>query len=440
MALSKQLQTTLRQFHLDNPDATWDELRDHLRYIAEDILATPTEWERMDSMGLVYSEVEDDLYRIAVTTALTRAQAQAVTLGRQIMMAAQERVIGDPRQLVDLIGKINEGLGYDSKPHASLPLSVAAHSPSTARSAPKRQPPLTFAYLADLYMKEQEANLQPITMRTVRSACKALSEGFGLLDLRNHTRADMVSLREALRVDRKPSTVNALLTRMSSVLGWGVNNGYLERTFDKKLKIAKGAESSREAFTQQQVADLMRYASTLPEDSWERWALSLGVVTGARINEIRQLSPSDVRQIGEIWVIDINSDGAKDLKNKHSARLVPLIDKAYGFDLTAFHRYVSGVSPGEALFPATRIYMGQALGKRLRAALKIKAGGSLTFHSLRHSLASLLKEHEVSLGTAQAILGHSSQSITFDHYGAGQRVGVEKLADALRRVLPIAPK
>lgn len=429
MALSKQLQTTLRQFHLDNPNATWEQLRDRLRDIAEGILATPTEWEHMDSMGLVYSDVQEDLYRIAVTSALTHAQAQAVTLGRQIMLAAQERVWGDPRQLVSLIDGLNGA--------ASAPLSVgpmASHTSQVSHLASPVQPPVTFAYLADLYMKEQAANLSPITLQGVRSNCKTIADILGPLDLRKHTRADLLKLRSALQVDRRVSTVNNILTRLSTVLTWGENNGYLERTFDKKLKITKGADSSREAFTPDQMAKLMFHANDLPGTSWERWMLGLGAITGARLNEIRQLRKADIRQVGTVWVIDINADDCKDMKNKHSKRLVPLIDGAYGFDLTRFIAFVEA-SPAEGdLFTTSRSYTGQALNGIIRSVLKTKAGGALSFHSFRHSMASLLKEHEVPLGTAQAILGHSSQSITFDLYGGGQRVGVEKLANALRSV------
>lgn len=431
MALSKQLQTTLRTFHLDNPDATWDQLRDHLREIAENILATPTEWERMDSMALVYSDVQDDLHRIAVTSALTFAQAQAITLGQQIMLAAQERVMGDPRQLVGLIGQMN-GVQAAHAPGLVPPsLSVG---PTSSISA-KRPPRITFGELADLYMNEQEGSLREITLRGVRSGCKTIAEVLGQLDLQNHTRKDLLALRAALLEDRKPSTVNSLLTRLSTVLTWGVNNGYLEKAWDKKLKVTKGAESSREAFTPAQVAQLMAYANGLPVSSWERWAVSLGAITGARINEIRQLLKQDVRQVGDIWVIDINGEVEKDLKNKHSARLVPLIDGAYGFSLADFLSFVESMPDGAPLFKVSRTYAGQLLGVTIRKVLKFKAGGALTFHSFRHSLASLFKEHDVSLGLAQAILGHSAQSITFDHYGGGQRVGVEKLADALRGVL-----
>lgn len=70
--------------------------------------------------------------------------------------------------------------------------------------------------------------------------------------------------------------------------------------------------------------------------------LSLGAITGGRLNEISQLTVGDVQTLSSgITVIHINELGdGKSIKNKRSERLVPLTDGAYGFDLTAFLRYV----------------------------------------------------------------------------------------------------
>jgi len=81
MKTSKLLQATLRRFHLDNPEATWDELREKLKEFAEDILATPTEWERLDDQALMYADWQSDLHAITRTEALTTAQTKAAILG-----------------------------------------------------------------------------------------------------------------------------------------------------------------------------------------------------------------------------------------------------------------------------------------------------------------------------------------------------------------------
>ncbi|WP_314388477.1 tyrosine-type recombinase/integrase [Pseudomonas brenneri] len=48
----------------------------------------------------------------------------------------------------------------------------------------------------------------------------------------------------------------------------------------------------------------------------------------------------------------------------------------------------------------------------------------MTFHSLRHALASLMQVKGVPTVHAQAVMGHASGTITFDTYGSGVPVGV----------------
>ena len=106
MTTSKQLLSTLRAFHLDKPDATWDELRDHLRSIAEDTLATSTDWEELDAVGMAYSDIRGDLQRIA-RTSLTPPQAKAVEMGKRIMWESERRLEGHPKGLADIIDELN---------------------------------------------------------------------------------------------------------------------------------------------------------------------------------------------------------------------------------------------------------------------------------------------------------------------------------------------
>ncbi|WP_350613127.1 tyrosine-type recombinase/integrase [Pseudomonas sp. HY7a-MNA-CIBAN-0227] len=66
-------------------------------------------------------------------------------------------------------------------------------------------------------------------------------------------------------------------------------------------------------------------------------------------------------------------------------------------------------------------------------ALGDSFGPGLTFHSLRHSLASLIQAKGVATAYAQAVMGHASGTITFDVYGSG--VPVETIAQMLEGLL-----
>lgn len=423
MENSRGILTTLRAFHLDHPEAEWADLKARLLEIAEEVLATPTAWESLGSMSLVYSEAREHLQIASATHAWTVEQAKAVVYARRIMAAAEARAEGDPRALIQLIEELRAG--------DPITPSRAVGAPDSGVE-PSDEAPLFFRDLSEHYLAELVSNVRESTYRVAKSKCVTLAEALGDLDLRTHKRKDFLDLKARLQETRKVSTVNSLVSYLSTVLQWGIANGYLKQAFDKKLKSANGATSERKAFSEEQLETLMAWTAGLKEDSMERWAISLAAITGARIGEINQLRREDFREVGGIWVMDIRDNEGKTLKNKYSNRLVPLIDGALGFDLQAFLRFADSRGDGE-LFRSNSPRFALKLNKMVRHPLGLGETNPLySFHSLRHSMASRLKAREVPLSTAQSILGHSSQSITFDLYGGGQQVALARLEAALR--------
>jgi len=297
--------------------------------------------------------------------------------------------------------------------------------------------PITFDVLSQLYMADRGRDQKPTTLKETTLCHKVISENLEGLDLRNHSRADLVAFRERLAEDRMPSTVNKLIVKLSAVFTWALENGHLSKTYDKKLKLTKGVESTRKAFSQSQVSKLMEYANGLPELSWKRWLLSLGIITGGRLKEICQLATRDVVTMESgLVAIHINEAGeGKSIKNKQSERLVPLTDGAYGFDLAAFMRYVdeSRLSGNESLARLGYRPSGEWVNQQaIPGALGETYERGLVFHSLRHSLASLIQAKGVPITHAQAVMGHASGTITFDTYGSGVPVGT--IAELLRNL------
>lgn len=420
MTISKEILTTLKAYHFDNPLATWEELRERLIDIAESCLTMAHGDSSLVAYEMINDEHHEALREASAKMPLSVNQQRAVGKALEIIEAAQERLKGRPGKLVGIV----EGL-RDQACSTSVALSPSL--------SVRPSEPLTFKALSGLYMDELKDNVQASTMRDVKSTCEGIGAILGELDLKTHTREDMKNLRAKLLEDRKPSTVRKILTRLSTVMDWGVNNDYLAKALTDGLKPTKGAESSREAFSQDQVKALMAHAGTLPVDAWQRWALSIGVTTGARIEELRQLTTADVKQVAGIWVIDINRDDGKTAKTKNSLRVIPLTDRAYGFDLQAFLEFVDKADT--RLFTLGNGQFSGVLNGMLREVLDLKADRTQTFHSLRHSLAGALKAAEVPVGTAESILGHASGSISYDLYGAGSAVQVGRMANALKTAL-----
>ena len=117
-------------------------------------------------------------------------------------------------------------------------------------------------------------------------------------------------------------------------------------------------------------------------------------------------------------------------------RLIPLVDRAYGFDLENFLEWVEA-NEGR-LFKAKPHYFNKPLNDALREPLGLASGGDQSFHSLRHSLSGLLKAAAIPEVIAQSITGHSSGNITYDLYAGSQRVPVGTLHEALVKAFDLA--
>lgn len=406
MTIAKHLVGTLKAFHLDNPEATWDDLKARLIDIAEDALWSPAE----DSMGLVWSDLSEDLQEIAKTMPLTLAQAKALKAAREVLRGSQGRIHGDLSGLIGTLGRL-KGPEEPVRPQsvqACLPVSIC-------------KAPLTFKDLSESYLKERGGDLSASTLRGFNSSTTTIHEALNGLDLREHTRADLVGLRERLLIGRMPSTVNKLMIHLSSVLTWAVSVGELAVAYDKKLTILKGSDSSREAFSEDQLQALKVSAKGT---HWKQTALALGIATGARIGELHQLTGKDFSKVDGVWRMSINDDGEKTLKNSYSRRMVPVV----GIPEETLQALSETTGP---IFKPAYARFCQVLNDLIRATLGTSTKGSLSFHSLRHSLASDLKASGCPVGTAQEILGHSSGSISYDLYGGGAGVDLDRLVKAL---------
>lgn len=431
MTTAKHLLQTLKAFHLDNPEASWDELRDNLRYIAEEALGNP----QGDAYGLVLSEVSENLAEIAHTMPMGLAQAKAVLMAQRVLKAAEGRHSGDLRELVgllegDLRGSIADTyqvVALDSQ--AAVPVPICITDGQQAAKAPNGTPSATtFSALYEAFKTERGGDLAPNTLKNWESCTKVITGHLKDTAMATHTRATFVGLRDALLADgRKPSSVNKIMTHASSVMGWAVATGLIERDYSKKLTIAKGADSAREAFTQDHLKTLQGWAMGNLGEDWKASAIALGVATGARIGEIHQLTGSDIYKADGQWVMDINDKDGKTLKNAFSRRVVPLLGIA--------EDHLEKLSQCQGrLFAQSKSGFDQLTNQTIRDVLGINSGEGLSFHSLRHSMASDLKAVGVSVGIAQAILGHSSGSLAFDLYGGNAAASRGLIVEALRLI------
>jgi integrase len=197
--------------------------------------------------------------------------------------------------------------------------------------------------------------------------------------------------------------------------------------YDQRSKVGK---SSYSPFT---VAELQTLFDALPRetkpakhtpDTALPWVALVALYTGARLEEIAQLTTADVREEGAngatVTIIDIHNGGSNKLKNETSARFIPVHSELVRLGLLD---YVRGLKAGP-LFPGLvrRESKGGKVGARLGelfrkklVALKLKRDG-LCFHSFRHTVATALRRASVPQEDAAPVLGHAVEGESYGTY------------------------
>ncbi|HFV6232023.1 TPA: site-specific integrase [Escherichia coli] len=448
----RELAATAKAFMLDEPEVSLQALTAHLRVMAEQFLTDASDdyWNGVDVATLV--DEKSNLRELAATQALSLDQQKGIRLALEVLTAAQQRVdTGDASGLIKLIDDNNPTDYSTIGDSTSILKNEQGDRPAVFTQ--ERQPEVaiadqpaicSFSELVSSLLAEKVQTLKTSSYKDLSSSLNTVSRfltsGMDLM-----SRSEWLAVRDAmLSAEVRPSTINKLLTKAKMCLDYGLMNGQLEgRNPIERMKLTKDIDSKRRAFTDEELERLLvrveaeyqftRHTAHTTSEA-RRWASLVSVVTGARSAEVCHLAKRDIVTLDNGLVcIDINEDGdGKSVKNKHSVRLVPLTDGVCGFSLKSFLKWVDTQPADGPLFGMTpSAYSSWFNSRVLTEALPDAENVSL--HSLRHWLATRMKERGVNLVDAQGILGHSSQSITYDLYGKGHAVG--RLADALNLAL-----
>ncbi|EPS1422553.1 TPA: site-specific integrase [Escherichia coli] len=441
----RELAATAKAFMLDRPEVSLQELTEHLRSMAEQFLTDASDdyWNGLEVATLV--DEKSNLKELAATQALSLDQQKGIRLALEVLTAAQQRVdTGDTSGLIKLIDDNNHTDYSTIGDSTSILKNEQGDRPVVFTQ--ERQPEVTicsFTELVSSLLAEKVQTLKSSSYKDLSSSLNTVSR-FLPEDMDLMSRSEWLAVRDAMLASEvRPSTINKLLTKAKMCLDYGLMNGQLEgRNPIERMKLTKDVDSKRRAFTDEELERLLvrveaeyqftRHTAHTTSEA-RRWATLVSVVTGARSAEVCHLIKRDIVTIDKMVCIDINEDGdGKSVKNKHSVRLVPLTDGAYGFDLTSFLSWVDAQPDDGPLFGMTPSAYSSWFNSRVLTEA-LPDADNVSLHSLRHWLATRMKERGVNLVDAQGILGHSSQSITYDLYGKGHAVG--RLADALNLAL-----
>ncbi|WP_386070580.1 DUF6538 domain-containing protein [Tahibacter sp. UC22_41] len=319
----------------------------------------------------------------------------------------------------------------------ALPLPppvVPAASPAPANTAAKPGG-ITLAAAIQLYTEAESATLKPNTwsqrqrafesFKTTPGANRVVSTitreqagdwAHALMTQASDPNRPPMTKRTAANMVSHVAQLFAFLMKRGKLAGANPVKGVVVLT--KKEKNARRAAGFQwepfELDTLQRIFDPVNLMSIGTEHT--RWAMLIGLYTGARVGEIAQLYLRDFVMEGDAPCVRFTTDSdGQTVKTEASTRLVPLHPDL--IDLGLWTRVETLREAGEErLFPGMRIDSaagtGNAISKGFSNYLgRIKIGprrtnGTVGFHSLRKTVIQTLQGASLSAERRRAFVGH----------------------------------
>jgi integrase len=253
----------------------------------------------------------------------------------------------------------------------------------------------------------------------------------GALRIDQITKAHLVAYKDSrLRSGNAPATVTKQLGALSSLLQYSVDNGLLTINPAAGVRVAK-IKVEKKARLPYEIEDLNKIFSCPIYASGERpqggageasyWLPLLALYTGARLEELGQLRRKDVKQLDNIWCINITDEAeGTSLKTHSSRRAVPLHPELLRL---GFVEYVQ--QQRERVFPALKAdsHRSQTAnfskwwGRYVRKIIGIEDGRKV-FHSFRHAFKDACRNSGIHQEIHDAFTGHSGGNVG-SSYGSG---------------------
>ncbi len=296
------------------------------------------------------------------------------------------------------------------------------------------------------FLKETANDVTPKSLREYETSFKVLIELLGSQLLGDLRRKDAIELRDelldyplnrmkgknaALTLEQIKSadtwqtisstTANKHFTRWSTLASWACQWDYLHKNYLESLA-PEPEESRKRTWTKEELQSIFTRTSServKANTAWQYWLPLLGLVTGARIDELCGLQTSDIMQTESgVWFFNFENNEFRRLKNKQSRRQTPMHT---GLLTLGFLEYVQSQKPG-LIFPSLQAYSSESLGHepskwfgRLKSDLGY--GKDVNFHTFRHLMRNMLSDVEAEDSHIKSIVGHEQGDVTFGTYG-----------------------
>ncbi|EKO3636837.1 tyrosine-type recombinase/integrase [Vibrio metschnikovii] len=440
----------------------------HFDYLKERLLEQAGSFVNFDQMREVLKEI--------AKTELMRQpkhdwfyKAEIIKTNEALQMAKKVEQVRFLQSYGDIMKK---GLQSDTDGLLSIIDNYKPDTTSKASEASKDEINIistvkAFPQMVEDYINEKEisGSWTSATLGTKAATVRKLVRYFEACSLQDKpidqiTRQDLLEVRTALSNDGlKLSTVNGQIRNIVAVFKYAELLDVIPKSPAVKLLLKDRENKASKALTELEVNNALNYfkydyftekkrsKKTIETMKFIKWIPQLAAITGARLNEILQLRKGDLKQSdnGLCWFVDINDKGDNVLKNKSSARVVPLVNGAYGFDLELFLNEVVNTCNDDSdnifrLKNSDRQLNSIKIGKILKAYRDShpEAPESLSMHSFRHTMATLCLNKKMPESFAKELLGHT-QSITYGLYGSAG-VDIETMYQEMLKLWSSDPK
>lgn len=311
---------------------------------------------------------------------------------------------------------------------------------------PKAPTPASTETLSSLIpIWQREVFPKPRSVEEWELAVRLFTEANGLLTINQIEKRHIVAFKDKRLEDGlSPATVTKQLGALHSLLQIAMDRDMLTVNVAAGVRI-KGTKVSSDRlpysiddlnniFSSPIYTQGLRPKPGAGEASY--WIPLIALYTGARLNEIGQLTRDDIRQTGDVWYFHISNEAdGSSVKTNSSKRDVPIHPELIRL---GFLEYAQSHPQGYSIFPLLKGAKGRQLtynfskwwGRWARETLGITDRRKV-FHSFRHAFKDACRNSGIPKDVNDAFTGHAGSDVG-STYGVGH--SVKTLGDAMGRV------
>jgi integrase len=298
--------------------------------------------------------------------------------------------------------------------------------------------------IVDLWSAERKPKQKGIDAH--RAVARWFYERVGRKPVDQIVREDVLAFKSKLLEEgQTPANIKQKLSRLRTLLQWAADNGKAATNAAQGISIkdTQAAKNKRRPFD---LPALNAIFSSPVFASGERptqgrgeaayWLPLLALFTGARMEELGQLRPSDVVRLAypdpdgteqNGWflnLVEVEGEDGTELKTAESERLIPIHAELRQLGFLEFakamkdqgrERLFHQLTPGP--YGNLTHKWGQWFSGYLREVCLV-TDRRMTFHSFRHTFTDYVRRPDIPEGIQRQLVGHSSKDV-HDDYGSG---------------------